>query len=78
MSEAPPNLVLDMLRAIRGDIAELKGDMVEVRQGLGLLETQLGHLVAHNETQHASLSVRLDRVSADVVLIKRRLDLVEA
>lgn len=60
------NLVLELLRAIRGDVAGLRGDMVEVKERLGLLEGQ-----------GASLSRRMDRLSGDVEQIKRRLDLVE-
>ena len=62
-----PNLMLDMLRAIRGDLGEIKTDLVELKQPVGLLESQ-----------YASLSNRIDRIAGDVGLIKRRLDLVEA
>ena len=61
------NLVLDLLRAIRGDIAGLKTDMTKIKERIGLLEGS-----------NASVSRRLDRVASDVDLIKRRLDLVEA
>ena len=67
MSEQRGDLVLEMLRAIRGDLAEVKTDLVELKQRVGLLEGQ-----------YASLSVRVDRIASDVALIKRRLDLVEA
>ena len=67
MPDEPVSLVLELLRAIRGDIAELKADMVEVKERLGLLEQQV-----------ASVSRRLDRVAGDVERIKRRLDLVES
>jgi hypothetical protein len=67
MSDAPPNLVLDMLRAMRADLGEIKTDLIEIKQRVGLLEGQ-----------YASLSVRVDRIAGDVMLIKRRLDLVEA
>ncbi len=58
---------LELLRSIRGDLAEVKADLVEIKQRVGLLE---GH--------YASLSSRVDRLAGDVLLIKRRLDLVEA
>ena len=61
------NLVLELLRAIRGDIGEIKADMVEVKERLGLLESQ-----------YASLSRRLDRMTGDVEQIKRRLDIIPA
>ena len=67
MSDAPQSLVLELLRAIRGDIGELKADMIEVKERLGLIEQQYG-----------SLSRRVDRVGGDVELIKRRLELTEA
>ncbi len=68
------NLVLELLRAIRGDIADLKTDVLELKERVGGLE------VAHGSTATASASIsrRLDRVGADVDLIKRRLDLVGA
>jgi predicted nuclease with TOPRIM domain len=61
------NLVLDHLRAIRGDLGELKADMREVKERLGILETQ-----------YASVSRRVDRIGGDVERIKVRLDLVDA
>jgi hypothetical protein len=67
MSDAPQSLVLELLRAIRGDIGELKADMIEVNERLGDIERQ-----------YASLSRRVDRVGGDVELIKRRLELTEA
>ena len=65
--EPPENLVLDHLRAMRSDLADIKTDMVEVK-------TRLGHM----EGLYASLSGRVDRIGADVLQIKRRLDLVDA
>ena len=59
-------LVLDLLHAIRGDIAGLKTDMVEIKERIGLLEGG-----------NTSVSRRLDRVGGDVELIKRRFDLVD-
>jgi hypothetical protein len=67
MSDQRGDLVLELLRAIRGDLAEVKADLVELKQRVGLLEVQ-----------YASLSGRVDRIGGDVVLIKHRLDLVEA
>jgi hypothetical protein len=67
MSDTPQNMVLELLRAIRGDIGELKADMIEVKERLGLIESQ-----------YANLSRRTDRIGGDVEQIKRRLNLVEA
>ncbi len=67
MSDQPDNLILTLLRAIRGDIAELKVDMIEVKERLDIIESQ-----------YASLSRRVHRVGGDVELIKRRLELADA
>ena len=67
MSDQPDNLVLNLLRAIRGDLADLKADMVEVKERLGLLEAQ-----------YSSVSRRVDRLVGDVEQIKRRLDIVDS
>jgi septation ring formation regulator EzrA len=60
------DLVLTLLRRIREDISEIKMNVVEVKERLGLLEGQ-----------YASVSRRLDRVGGDVERIKIRLELVE-
>ena len=57
MSDTPQNLVLDLLRAIRGDIGDLKADMIEVKERLGLIESQ-----------YASISRRVDRMGGDAGL----------
>ena len=67
MTDQPANIVLDQLRAIRGDIAGLKADNREIVERLG-----------HLEGQYASLSHRVDRIGGDVETIKRRLDIVSA
>jgi predicted nuclease with TOPRIM domain len=61
------NLVLEPLRAIRGGIAEMKTDIIEIKERLGFIVSQYG-----------SLSRRVDRLGGDVEQIKRRLDLVPA
>jgi hypothetical protein len=66
MSDQPDDLVLQMLRAIRGDLADVKADLTELKQRTGLLEGQ-----------YASLSARVDRIAGGIAVIKRRLDLVE-
>lgn len=45
------NLVLDLLRAIGSDIGEMKADVIEIKERLGLLRAQ-----------YASLSLRIDRI----------------
>jgi predicted nuclease with TOPRIM domain len=63
MSDTPDNL----LRAIRGDIGEMATDIREVKERIGIIESQ-----------YASLSRRIDRMGGDVERIKRRLDIAEA
>jgi hypothetical protein len=67
MSDGTANLVLDHLRAIRGDVAEIKTDIVEMRDGLGTLDAN-----------YANVSRRLARMAGDIERIKQRLDLVDA
>jgi hypothetical protein len=68
MSDAgPDNLVLELLRAIRGGVAELKTDTIEVKERLGLIEGAV-----------ASVSRRVDRVAGDVQRIKAGLDQAKA
>ncbi|TCZ60929.1 hypothetical protein EXY23_14260 [Roseicella aquatilis] len=66
MSDAPRDLILEMLRAIRADIAEVRTDLAEAKEPLGLLAAS-----------DASLSRRVDRLGGDVELTRRRLNLVE-
>lgn len=63
--------VLDYLREqfarVHRRLDGLAGDMVEVKERIGLLEGAV-----------ASLSRRVDRIGGDVEQIKRRLDLVDS
>lgn len=67
MSEAPVDHTLNLLCAIRGDIAHIKADVTEIKERLGFLEGI-----------YASMSRRIDRIGGDVERIKTRLDLVDA
>jgi predicted nuclease with TOPRIM domain len=66
MSDTPEDLVLVLLRGIRTDMTELRADMLEVKERLGLLEAQ-----------YSSISRRVDRVGGDIERIKRRLEIAE-
>jgi predicted nuclease with TOPRIM domain len=61
------SLVLELLRAMRGDISQIKTDIIEVKERLGFLEGG-----------YASLSRRVDRIGGDVERIKARLDIADA
>ncbi len=67
MSDGPDSLILNLLRAIRGDIGHIKGDTIEIKERLGFLGGS-----------YASLSRRVDRLAGDVERIKMRLDIVDA
>jgi len=67
MAEPSLELIQTMVQRVLDQVSELRGDMVEVKERLGLLELS-----------NASLSRRVDRMSGDIDLIKRRLDLVPA
>lgn len=60
------DLVLILLRGIRDDVSQIKGDMAEIKERLGLLEAG-----------YASLSRRSDRIGGDIERIKVRLDIVD-
>jgi hypothetical protein len=60
------SLVLERLREIRTMLGEVKEDTADTRLRVGMLEAG-----------YASVSLRLDRLAADVERIKRRFDLVE-
>ena len=61
------NLILELLRAIRGDIADLKTGQIEIKERLGI-----------QEAQYASLSRRVDRMDLRLDRIERRLDIADA
>jgi len=67
MSAPPSNLVLGLLRAIRADVGHIKGDVIEIKERLGLLEGG-----------YASLSRRVDRIGGDIERINVRLELSDA
>jgi hypothetical protein len=60
------NLVLARLREIRAMLGEVKEDTADTRLRVGMLDAG-----------HASVSLRLDRLAADVERVKRRLDLAD-
>lgn len=73
MADETENLSLVFLRRIDANVACLNDDMREVKERLGILETQQAQL----HTQYASLSNRIDRVEVRLDRIERRLELAE-
>lgn len=79
MSEAD-NLVLEMLRALRGDIAAVRDTQRE--HGVRLTELAAGVAglrrdAAGDAEVSAHLAARVDRLRDDVERIKRRLEIAE-
>ncbi len=60
------NIVLDPLRAIRGNIADIKVDLIEIKERIGLVEAG-----------YSLLSRCVDRMGGDVERIKRRLEIAD-
>ena len=67
MSDGPDNLTLRLLREIRDQVGDANATISELRLRLTAVETQNVAILSH-----------LDRMSGDIVQIKKRLDLVEA
>jgi hypothetical protein len=67
MSAPPFDLVLELLRGIRADVGHIRGDLIEIKERLGLLEGG-----------YASLSRRVDRIGGDVERINVCVELSDA
>jgi predicted nucleic acid-binding Zn-ribbon protein len=67
MADEPSNLVLEHLRAIRGDVADIKESVRNLQVRVTSIEENM-----------AAMNRRFDRMERDVEHIKRRLDLVDA
>lgn len=63
----PDNLVLEHLRAIRGDMDEVKANITEIKT----TQAAVLQLMSAHET-------RLSRIEGDIAFIKRRLDIADA
>jgi hypothetical protein len=74
MSEEPPNLVLEHLRAIRSELHEIREEQREQRTRLGSIERSISYMTR----EIAEMGLRLDRMHDRLDRIERRLDLVEA
>ena len=72
------NLVLELLRAIHGDISELKSEQREQRGRLAAIEQSLSHIERDGAEQRAEIGGRFDRLLDRLEKIERRLDLRDA
>jgi septal ring factor EnvC (AmiA/AmiB activator) len=80
VSDERADLILSMLRAIRGDQAAQREKLDEIITRIGALEREVAALsvrIAEIRVDFANLSVRLDNIDRRVERIERRLELVE-
>ena len=73
MTDAPDNLILEQLRLIRGDLADLKmgQDRLDIR--MSALEVGMSSL----ETQMAAFSTVADSDRGEIARIKLRIERIE-
>ena len=81
MTDSVENLILEHLRVIRGDVANIKADVGEMKLRLTSVEERLNLVekgVANVHGDLAIIQVRIDRVGERVERIEQRLDLTAA
>ena len=76
MSEGIENLTLELLRAIRSDMSEMRTEQREQRGRLGAIERSLAHIERDNAEGRAEIGIRFDRILDRLDRIDRRLELV--
>lgn len=74
MTQETDNLVLELLRAIRGDIAKAQGRLDDLTERLGSIEEQTSLL----RRDMVRIDHRLDNFDKRLERIEKRLDLVDA
>ena len=80
MTDNVENLVLEHLRAIRGDIARMERKQDETITRLGRLELAVAGLrrdMAHTDEAAAEQGVRIDHLAERLDRVERRLNLRE-
>ncbi len=74
MADEPTNLILARLNRLDDKFDLVLSGMLELKQRVGSLETQVAHL----HVDLAAISNRMDRMDARLDRIEKRLDLVDA
>jgi hypothetical protein len=72
------NLVLDLLRAIRADVGEIKLYVRDLKHRMTAVEIGVANLAATESSHYASLAARADRTDDKLERIERRLELSDA
>ena len=81
MSDEPFNLVLEHLKALRADMAALRGILGEHGERLSRIDIGVSRYrrdQAEDAETVVHMEVRPDRLRDDIEMIKRRLDLRDA
>lgn len=74
------NLVLEHLRALRGESAETRTDIREIKTRLGSIESSLarvGRDMAHNYSEQIEDRHRIDALLERIKRIEQRLELID-
>ncbi len=74
MSDQPENLILVFLRRIDSAIGELRADVSELKIRMTVVETQLGQLAANEQSHHAVIMSRFDRLETRGERLERHAD----
>ena len=74
MTAESESQILEILKRIQADLADVKQDIRDLKMRVGILEGHMSGLVA---AQHLT-NERLDRTDERIARIERRLDLVDA
>ena len=80
MTESVENLVLEHLRAMRGDMALIRDDIREIKMRLGNLENVVSGIkrdIADLYGETAAHHLRYDRLTDRIERIERRLDITQ-
>jgi hypothetical protein len=80
MTNETENLVVEILRRLQGDMAELKSGQQDMRHRLSLIETRLAGMERNLSDQYAGYagqSVRIDRLEERLGRLERRLELTD-
>ena len=73
MADDPQELILDILRSIRADMSDMKGDLRELKEGQISIRDDI-HALRGDLRRHERA---IAAVENDIERIKTRLDLVE-
>ena len=74
MTEKTENLILEILKRLQGDMADIKADVSDIKLRVTATEEHLATMMM----SIAGLNARLDKLDGRVLRIERRLDLTEA